>query len=234
MNGKLTMKMDTAYLAWNQIWATAEGRAGWLVPESDVVKCAERLRIAGKPQRALDLGCGVGRHALLLARLGFDTAAVDMAEEGLAEVNRNARSEGLNISLHAAPITSLPFDDETFDFIVAFNVIYHGDEAVVRATANEIRRVLKRGGTYLGTMISKRTLANFESQEISPNGLIRETSPNTFIREGDTEDAKHPHYYCSARDILDLFDGFHLCSLEQRAHRTRLGFWHWHLVIERF
>jgi SAM-dependent methyltransferase len=218
------MKTDTAHLAWNKNWASTEGRAGWLVPEPDVAKVAERLRIAGEHQRALDLGCGVGRHALGLARLGYDTAAVDMADAGLAEVSRNARAENLSVAVQAAPMTALPFGDATFDFVVAFNVIYHGDEAVVRAATNEIRRVLKIGGTYQGTMLSKRTLTSVRAQEISPN---------TFVREGDTEDDKHPHFYCNARQVLDLFNGFEPRVLEERAHRTRAGFWHWHLVAER-
>jgi tellurite methyltransferase len=133
------------------------------------------------------------------------------AEAGLAEVGRKARAENLNVSTHAAPMTALPFDDGTFDVAVAFNVIYHGDDATVRTTASEIRRVLRAGGLYYGTMISKRTLENLRSHEISFN---------TFMREGDTEDDKHPHYYCSANDVLDVFDGFRLCSLEERAHRT--------------
>jgi tellurite methyltransferase len=220
----MTMNFDTAHVAWNMNWASPEGRADWLRPEQEVTRLAERLRIAGTPQRALDLGCGVGRHALQLARLGYETAAVDMAEAGLAEVGRSARAEQLDLSLHAAPMTTLPFEDASFDLAVAFNVIYHGDEQVVRQTVGEIRRVLKPGGTYLGTMISKLTLASVNATEISPH---------TFIREGDTEDDKHPHFYCSAIELLELFDGFLLCSLEHRAHRTRAGFWHWHLVMQR-
>ncbi|MCK9914424.1 class I SAM-dependent methyltransferase [Microbacteriaceae bacterium K1510] len=217
------MKMDTAHQAWNKSWATPEGRAGWLVAEESVVRAAEQARVPGTPQRALDIGCGVGRHALQLARLGYDTAAVDLAEAGLAEVGRMAQAEDLSVSTHAAPMTALPFGDGTFDFAVAFNVIYHGDDAIVRATVNEIRRVLKPGGIYYGTMISKRTLENVGSQEISRN---------TFMREGDTEDDKHPHYYSNAKDIVDIFDGFRLRSLEERAHR-KPGFWHWHVVVQK-
>src|SRR5262249_5558366 len=107
--GNRPKKMGPAHLGWKKKWGSTAGGAGWLIPEPDVVKVAERLRIAGEHQRALDLGCGVGRHALGLARLGYDTAAVDMADAGLAEVSRNARAENLSVAVQAAPMTALPF-----------------------------------------------------------------------------------------------------------------------------
>ena len=82
------MKTDTAHRAWDFQWSTPEGRIEWLVPDADVVEVAEELATRPAPVRALDLGCGVGRHALLFARLGFDTTAIDLAEQGVAEVRR--------------------------------------------------------------------------------------------------------------------------------------------------
>lgn len=57
---------DTAHQAWQQNWATESGRAHWLEPEADVIAAVGELpKEAGLP--VLDLGCGVGRHALYLA-----------------------------------------------------------------------------------------------------------------------------------------------------------------------
>ena len=43
-------------------------------------------------------------------------------------------------------MTELPFADATFDHVLAWNVIYHGDETILRRTLHEVRRVL-RGDT---------------------------------------------------------------------------------------
>ena len=67
---------QTAIEAWDKRWATSEGRANWLEPHPAVVAILPELHARGV-RRVLDLGCGVGRHALLLAEHGFDVEAID-------------------------------------------------------------------------------------------------------------------------------------------------------------
>ncbi|MEO9527376.1 class I SAM-dependent methyltransferase [Roseibium sp.] len=214
-------KTDTAHLAWDKRWKTEEGRADWLKPEEDVARLIASLGQAG-PVKALDLGCGVGRHALAFARAGFETHAVDMSEAGLAELEKSAGSEGLAVRTQLAPMTDLPFADNSFDHVLSFNVIYHGDPAIVAKAIAEIARVLKPGGVYQGTMLSKRN-GNF--------GVGTEVAPDTYVREGD-DDKNHPHFYCDAGELVALFKGFELRSLEDKLH-SKPGSWHWHMVAER-
>ncbi len=70
------LKTDTAHHAWEKRWQTPEGRQDWLRPEADVADYAAALQAHGG-RRALDLGCGVGRHSILLAELGWQTSALD-------------------------------------------------------------------------------------------------------------------------------------------------------------
>lgn len=216
------MQTDTAHIAWNRRWATPDGRREWLVPEEDVVAVTEKLAAEGKTRRVLDLGCGVGRHALHLARLGFEVEAVDLAEAGVEELRRAAAEDGLTVSAATAPMNELPFADAAFDYVLSFNVIYHGDESIVRATLDEIRRVLRPGGVYQGTMLSKRHVKC---------GLGTEVAPNTFVLVDD-EDRGHPHYYCNARELVGLFSGFEPLSIVDRSHSSP-NTWHWHIVAER-
>jgi SAM-dependent methyltransferase len=64
----------TAIDAWDKRWMTPEGRADWLDPEPDVMALLPELKARGV-RTALDLGCGVGRHALLLAEHGLAVEA---------------------------------------------------------------------------------------------------------------------------------------------------------------
>jgi SAM-dependent methyltransferase len=123
-------------------------------------------------------------------------------------------------------MTGLPYDDAQFDYILSFNVIYHGDKKTVARAVSEIRRTLKPGGVYQGTMLSKRN-GHF--------GHGEEISPDTFIYDHDgTGDEAHPHYYCNAGELIALFDGFELMSLTDIDHsHRRPGHWHWHMVAER-
>ena len=85
---------QTAVEAWDKRWATSEGRADWLEPHPAVVAILPELRARGA-KRVLDLGCGVGRHALLLAEHGFDVEAIDGSPAGLAVVREAARGTRL-------------------------------------------------------------------------------------------------------------------------------------------
>ena len=122
---------------------------------------------------------------------------------------------------------SLPFDDGAFDHVLSWNVIYHGDEDILLRTIGEISRVLKPGGTYLGTMLSKRRLPHEQTK--APG---REISRNTWVFDSPEGDKVHPHYFCSAAELLALFSGFEPLSLRDNEHE-KPGSWHWHLTLER-
>src|SRR5258705_8164167 len=136
-------------------------------------------------------------------------------------VCREAAARGLRLSLRQADADALPFADESFDYVLSWNVIFHGTMGDVGRRLAEIWRILKLGGLYQGTMLSKRD-AQF--------GRGRPVAPDTFIRGSDAK--AHPHYYCDLAGLATLFAGFELLSLTQGEQR-RPGSWHWHILAER-
>jgi SAM-dependent methyltransferase len=190
----------TAIEAWDERWATPEGRDDWLVPHPAVAPLVPVLKARGA-QHVLDLGCGVGRHALLFAEHGFAVETIDGATAGLDFACREAAARGLRLSLRQADADALPFTDESFDYVLSWNVIFHGTMGDVGRRLAEIWRVLKPGGLYQGTMLSKRD-AQF--------GRGRLVAPDTFIR--GCEPKAHPHYYCDLAALAALFAGFELLS----------------------
>jgi 2-polyprenyl-3-methyl-5-hydroxy-6-metoxy-1,4-benzoquinol methylase len=71
-------QMARAVEAWDDRWTTPEGRADWLVPHPAVTALVPVLKARGA-EHVLDLGCGVGRHALLFAEHGFAVEGIDGA-----------------------------------------------------------------------------------------------------------------------------------------------------------
>ena len=214
---------ETAHVAWNERWTSARGRAGWLEPEADVRAVAGPLLARGA-RRALDLGCGVGRHALFLAGLGFQVCALDAAERGLAHCRQAARAAGLPLALGKGLMSDLPFSSGAFDYVLAWNVIYHGDGAVVARALSEIARVLRAGGTFQATLLSTA----HES-----HGWGREVAPGTFVVESASDDKVHPHHYCDEAGARALLrPAFRVRSLVAKDHAAP-NTEHWHLVAER-
>ncbi|MET9378698.1 bifunctional class I SAM-dependent methyltransferase/N-acetyltransferase [Streptomyces sp. NPDC002992] len=101
--------------------------------------------------RVLDLGCGPGRSALLLAaEAGAEVTAVDLHEPFLDELRQAADARGLGDwvrTLHA-DMGALPFPDGSFDLVWAESSAYAlGFDTALR----EWRRLLSPGGTLVLT-----------------------------------------------------------------------------------
>ena len=94
--------------------------------------------------RLLDAGCGTGRNLLELDRIG-DATGVDSAPAAL----ELARRRGLE-RLVEAPVERLPFADESFDLILAADVIEHADDD--RVALAELARVAEDDGRLLLTV----------------------------------------------------------------------------------
>lgn len=69
------------------------------------------------PLRVLDIGCGQGRDALFIARLGHHVTGVDLSPHGIQDLTTAAKAEGLNITGVTADITSYT-PDALFDVIL--------------------------------------------------------------------------------------------------------------------
>lgn len=103
-------------------------------------------------ERVLDMGCGAGRHAFALYRRGADVVALDMDEKELADVATMFAAMQAEGEVPAAATAtavrgnaySLPFEDESFDKIVAAEVMEHLPEDNLAMA--ELTRVLKPGG----------------------------------------------------------------------------------------
>jgi SAM-dependent methyltransferase len=114
----------------------------------------ERLGI-GPSTRVIDVGCGAGRHAFEAYRRGADVVAFDRAESELRSVDTilRAMAEAGEVPATASAkvvvgdALSLPYADETFDCVIASEILEHipEDDAAIA----ELIRVLKVGGTLV-------------------------------------------------------------------------------------
>ena len=111
-------------------------------------------------ERLLDLGCGFGRHSYEALKRGAEVVACDLARPEVEQVRDLARllvAEGeVDESVMAAPVqgnaVDLPFDDESFDRVIASEVLEHIDDD--ESALAELARVLRPGGRLAVTIPS--------------------------------------------------------------------------------
>jgi 2-polyprenyl-3-methyl-5-hydroxy-6-metoxy-1,4-benzoquinol methylase len=144
--GNAALATATAHIEWNRRWQDQEQRALWSEPQPEVTRLVPELKRRGA-RHVLDMGCGIGRHAVALAAEGFRVAAMDASESGLAFLRDMAGERGLAVATERGLMTDLPFPGGSFDYVLAWNVAYHGDGSVVGRTLGEVRRVLRAGAS---------------------------------------------------------------------------------------
>jgi ubiquinone/menaquinone biosynthesis C-methylase UbiE len=101
-------------------------------------------------RRTLDLGCGEGRVARDLKARGYTVTCIDAAPT-MVRLAREADPDGEYVVADAA---ALPFDDGSFDLVVAFNSLMDIDD--MAGAVAEASRVLAPGG-YLCICITHPT-----------------------------------------------------------------------------
>jgi len=87
---------------------------------------------ASPPPRALDVACGRGRHALLLAARGYAVDAVDYALPALVTLTRTAAARHLNVRCLAADVTMWPLPSR-YALVVVVNFLARDLFAALRA-----------------------------------------------------------------------------------------------------
>jgi ubiquinone/menaquinone biosynthesis C-methylase UbiE len=155
----------------------------------------------------LDLGCGAGRHAVFLAREGFQTYATDISEEGLKVAEKRLKDEKLQAILKKANMEKQPFPDNFFDGIISFGVFYYNNLEGYQRAILELYRILKKDGVAL---IFTRTTGDYRY------GKGDKIDKNTFLLDiEDTNEKEMVMHFLDRAEINEIFSKFSKIIVEK-------------------
>jgi SAM-dependent methyltransferase len=143
-------------------WSAAGTVAGFAKsgPNAVLVKFAEQELQRSGTARALDLGCGAGRNAVPLARLGWRVVGTDLSWPMICAAARRTREDRLDDRLHLilAPMESIPAKDRMFDLVIAHGIWNLARSAAqFRRALDETARVAKPGAALFVFTFSRNT-----------------------------------------------------------------------------
>ncbi|MFO8007710.1 MAG: class I SAM-dependent methyltransferase, partial [Candidatus Brocadiia bacterium] len=169
------------------------GPSGWVV---------RHAMDAGPEPMALDIGCGLGRNAVYLARRGFRVDALDVAPEAIRRLRQAAAAEDLPVTARLEDARNWRPDGRVYDVVLAVTVLSLLGEEDLRALCRRIERALVPGGLLL--------VEDFASDD-----------PGRLAAAQASEFAPLVRHYFAPAELGGLFPGLQVVARDRIRVRDR-------------
>jgi len=192
---------------WDSYWGEESNRSYWLEADKAVIELIETIDKANM-KTVLDLGCGIGRHSICFAEAGFNVTAVDSSSEALTILKQRVVEKGLEVKIIKGDYSEKLLPEESFDLVLAYNVIYHGYREDAEHAIRLIHELLKPRGLFFFTCPTRQDDKYGNGEEVAPNTY----KPLNSVHPGDI------HYFADEADISDFLHKFSEISKDIYEH----------------
>ena len=160
--------------------------------------------------KVLELGCGTGSLWLgedeLISKC--EKLVLTDLSDGMLETTKSNLGERDNIEYQVADIQNLPFEDSSFDVVIANAMLYHVPD--LNKGLKEVRRVLKKGGAFYCSTLGENNFTDKLAEWFRLSG--EDFNPNhNFTMQNGTEKLNSVF-----DDVTSLFyeDSLHVTEAE--------------------
>lgn len=133
-----------------------------------------------KKLKILDVGCGTGFFAILMAKQGHEVTGTDLTPEMVENASILAKEEGVACEFHIMDAENLQFADESFDVILSRNLTWTLPDA--KKAYKEWMRVLKKGGVLLN-FDANYGMSNFTDNDGLPENHAHRSLGDDLMQE---------------------------------------------------
>ena len=167
-----------------------------------------------EPKRVLDLACGTGSAAAIMAAKGWEVVGVDLSEKMISEAIRKAKKKQLPVAFHAQDAAELSLDGPPFDLVVSFfdslNYIVQPDRldmAIHRVFAH-----LRPGGLFVFDLNSAFALkhAFFDQKNTDSRDRLRYAWKSTYDEASRLCTVRMRFFWRNSRGVDEEFREEHV------------------------
>lgn len=171
--------MDGNQRKWNELHDTPDG---WY-PNEFVIRflakyVKKRIGLSSYDihrsdiRRVLDLGCGTGRHSVMLANEGYEVSGIDVSPNAIQFARQWLASEGLTADLMCGTAQELPWRRDFFDAVISHGVLDHMTWSEAMKASAEVHRVVRPEGLFYLSLISIDEFSYGQGRKIEPHTFI--------------------------------------------------------------
>lgn len=149
------------------------------------------VRNLAQNSTVLDIGCGTGEQVKRYRKFGFNAVGIEPAEN----MRLIAQKYNPGVPILDGIITNLPFQNESFDFILAIEVLRYLHPLDIQQAYKEMLRVLKPEGKLVFTMVNRYALDGF---------FLYDTLKKMFFKFTGTKESVHCEFVTPKQIQRDL------------------------------
>lgn len=151
---------------WNEFY---KGTPAWDIGRPQ--RAFEALLDDGEiePGRVLDIGCGRGDNAIMLAMNGCDVTGIDLSEIAIYDARAKAAERHVNVNFVVGDVLRMDqlFKESKFDVVIDSFLFHTFTDEERPIFARQVYRVLKPGGKYFMLCFSDKDPAGSGPRRIS-------------------------------------------------------------------
>lgn len=162
-------------------------------------------------KHALDIGCGVGKHALFLVSNGFKVDGIDSSPTAV-KMTKDLLGKKAG-SVKVADMFKFRIAKDRYDLIISFSTIHHGLKKDIQTLIDKIYSALVTGGKVFITVpdfesIKKKNILIHAHKMLENGSYIPVTGTDKGL----------VHSYYTKREVQKLFSKFKNLQLDLDSH----------------
>ncbi len=170
------MSFEGISLYWDEAY---KGRPPWDIdyPQPTFQALIKNGEI--KPGRALDVGCGRGENAIMLAKSGCEVTGIDLVKDAIADANIKAIERRVKVNFVVGNVLQMDrlFIEGEFDIIIDSGLFHVMTDEERLVFAWQVHRVLKTGGKYFMLCFSDKEPAGYGPRRVSKAEIEKTFTP---------------------------------------------------------